>query len=407
MMINRLIKVPLLSLSVISLLYILLGAMTAQGATYYVATTGSDSNPGTSTSPWRNPQKCAASPMKAGDTCIVRSGTYSPPSGKNVAVYVSASSAAGTSSLPITIKSEKPQGAVITLPNTTSTSNIGFYVTRSYYIIEGFDITGGTISHSTVGFTGISIQSTATGAIARSNSMHHIGRTVCSNSPYSMSGIHVARASGAVIEENRFYSIGRKRNGESGCSTDKFQHDHGIYVNGGSNVTIRRNVFYDTNRGFPIQIYGGTVTNLNVYHNTFSGRSPTGKPAGQIMLGSTINTAKIRNNISSDAQIGMINSWALSGSNIAVSYNLSDTLMKTTSSVSGATFSSNMERTTPGFISKSTNDFRLTSSSAAINRGTTSGVPVVPDGAPDIAAYEYSLQSATSSPLTPTGVKVQ
>jgi len=404
---NRLIKYRLLSLSGISLLFFLLGTMTAQSATYYVATTGSDSNPGTSTSPWRNPQKCAGSPMKAGDTCIVRSGTYTAPSGKNIVVYVSGSSAAGTSSLPITIKSEKPQGAVITIPSTTMGANVGFYVTRSYYVIEGFDITGGAISYNTVGFTGVSIQPTATGLTVRSNAFHHIGRTVCSNSPYSMSGIYNASNSGSVIEENRFYSIGRKRKGESGCSTDKFQHDHGIYLNGSSNATIRRNVFYDTNRGYSIQVYGGTVTNLKIYHNTFSGRSPTGLPVGQIILASTISTATIKNNTSSDAQTGMINAWALKGSGISVSYNLSDTLIKATSSIPGATFSNNTERTSPGFVNKSTNDFRLISSSAAINRGTASGVPVVPDGAPDISAYEYSQQSNTASPLTPTGVRVQ
>ncbi|MDH4371474.1 MAG: hypothetical protein OEV99_16760, partial [Nitrospira sp.] len=56
-------------------LLMLLGAATTQGATYYVTTTGHDGNPGTSDHPWRNLQKCAASPIQAGDTCIVRQGT--------------------------------------------------------------------------------------------------------------------------------------------------------------------------------------------------------------------------------------------------------------------------------------------------------------------------------------------
>ncbi|MGS2642968.1 carbohydrate-binding protein [Streptosporangium sp. LJ11] len=45
------------------------------GATYHVSTSGSDSNPGTSSSPFRNLQRCAAV-MTAGDTCEIASGTY-------------------------------------------------------------------------------------------------------------------------------------------------------------------------------------------------------------------------------------------------------------------------------------------------------------------------------------------
>lgn len=388
-------------------LLILLGTVTAEGATYYVSTTGSDSNPGTSASPWRNPQKCAASPIRAGDTCIVRNGTYTDSRGNGIVVYVSASSAAGTASQPITIKSENPRGAVIKIPSAINGTNRGFYVTRPYYIIQGFDITGGTNNGSSVGFIGISFQSTATGGTARLNSIHHIGRTVCSNSTYGFAGVYVSRTSGVVLENNRIYSIGRKRNGEGGCSTSRFQNDHGIYLSGGSNITIRRNVFYDTNRGYPIHAYGGTVSNLNIYHNTLSGKSPTGKPVGQILLGSTIAGAFIKNNVSSDAQTGMIQAWGLSGSNISITHNLSDTLVKSTSSVPGATISSNLERLNPAFISKSTYDFRLTSSSPAINRGTRSGVPLVPDGSPDMSAHEYGVQSISASPLTPTGLTAQ
>jgi hypothetical protein len=42
---------------------------------YYVSTSGSDSNPGTFSSPWRTIQK-AANTMVAGDTVEIRTGTY-------------------------------------------------------------------------------------------------------------------------------------------------------------------------------------------------------------------------------------------------------------------------------------------------------------------------------------------
>ncbi|WP_326570029.1 carbohydrate-binding protein [Actinacidiphila glaucinigra] len=47
----------------------------AAGSTHYVSPAGSDTNPGTSGSPFRTVQKCAATAV-AGDTCVIASGTY-------------------------------------------------------------------------------------------------------------------------------------------------------------------------------------------------------------------------------------------------------------------------------------------------------------------------------------------
>ena len=374
------------------ILLILLGTATAQGATYHVSTTGDDSNPGTSDHPWRNPQKCAASPIQPGDTCIVRSGTYTGPNGSGIVVYASGRAPAGTASQPITIKSETPLEAVIIVPSTKNGLNAGFYLTRPYYTIEGFDIRGGGNNGDSINLAGMEFTSSATGGIARLNSIHHIGRTVCSDSIYGISGIGIHETSGVLIEHNQIYSIGRLRNNENGCSTIRYQNDHGIYIKAVSNVIVRRNVIYDTNRGYPIHVYkpGGITTNLDIYHNTFSGRSPTGKPAGHILLSKTINGANIKNNISDDAQTGMVVAWSLQASNVTVSNNLSDTFEKTGLSVAGVAFSDNIQRSTNlCFVNKSQNDFRLTSESAAINRGTTIGIPPVKDGAPDIGAYEF------------------
>jgi hypothetical protein len=391
----------LLSLSGACAFLILLGTVSAQGATYYVATTGKDSNPGTSSSPWRNPQRCTLSPIRAGDTCIVRSGTYTDADGNGMVVWVydRSTTPSGTASQPITIKSEKPLGAAIIIPS--NRNGTGFHVDRPYYVIEGFDISGGNYSGSSGAGTGIYFTSRATGGVARSNAIHHIGRSACTNSTNSYSGV-VVRGAGVLVDQNRIYTIGRRKNGESGCSTNKTGHDHGIYVAGAANMTVRRNVIYDATRGYPIHVYGGTATNLNIYHNTFHG--PGNTAHAHILLSSTIKTANIKNNTSSDPKYAMIRLYNLSASGVTVSHNLSSKSTRY-GSASGVTFSSNIENTNPAFISKSTNDFRLTSSSPVINRGTTSGVPVVSDGRPDASAYEYSEQNNTASPLTPTGVK--
>lgn len=403
-MTNCLIRSPrFVLLSGVSTLLILLGTVTAQGATYYVATTGSDSNAGTSASPWRNPQRCTTSPIRAGDTCIVRSGTYTDTDGNGAVVWVynRTSTPSGTASQPITIKSEKPLGAAIVAPS--NRNGFGFLVQRPYYNIEGFDISGGNYSSSSGSSVGISLTSTATGTKILSNAIHHIGRAACTNSSSGFAGIQLRSASGVVIEQNRIYSIGRRRIGENGCSTTNPRHDHGIYVTASSNTTIRRNVIYDSNRGYPIHVYSGTTTNLSIYHNTLHGGRSTGT-VGQILLASTIKTATIKNNASSDAQDAMIRLDGLSASNVTVSYNFSSTSTRF-GSASGVTFSNNIENANPAFINTSGNDFRLTSSSPVINRGTSSGVPPVQDGKPDDGAYEYAEQNNVSSPLTPTGLR--
>ncbi len=397
-------------------LFVQLGASEGNAATYYVSTSGNDANPGTSDRPWRNLQKCAASPIRAGDTCIVRSGTYAAPSGKYVTINIGGSAPSGTSSQPITIKSEKTNGAVVIVPSTSYSLNAAFYVSRPYYIIEGFDITGGANNGSTVGFVGIFGTSSATGLNIRSNKLHHIARTVCTNSTYGNDGVYLDSTANVLIDQNRFYAIGRRRNGESGCVTNKFQHDHGVYANGSKSLTIRRNVFYDVNRGFPINIKGvsTSTTGLRIHHNTISGKSPTGQPAGQIAITNYLSDAQIRNNIFNDPPNGYVFWWytTSSVSGLRIDYNLSNGTSSTIINPylkpsSGITYTNNTVNLSPGFVNPGANDFRLTSSSPAINRGSSSGVPVVPDGLPDIAAYEYSLQNTISSPLTPTGITVQ
>jgi hypothetical protein len=77
----------------VALAWVLFAAPGLAGAsTYYVAASASDSNPGTEALPWRTIQK-AADTLQAGDTVLVRAGTY------NERVIPQRSGAAG---LPVT-----------------------------------------------------------------------------------------------------------------------------------------------------------------------------------------------------------------------------------------------------------------------------------------------------------------
>lgn len=386
-------------------LLIILWAFPAQATTYYVATTGNDSNDGSSGSPWANPQKCAGSPVAAGDTCIVGNGTYTDTDSNGVVIYVSGSSPSGTAGNPITIQSANPGGATITMPSLNA-GNSGFYITQPYWVIDGFTVTGGTDNGLSTSYNAIVFTSGATGGVAKNNIVHDIARTVCSDSVFGYDAFLVDGTTGVTLESNTVYTVGRLRDGESGCSTVRYQNDHGFYIKGATDLIVRRNVCYDTNRGWCVHVYGATTTNLKVYHNTFADKSPTGSPIGHIILASTVTTADIVNNISSDPEAGVVYyAGGLTASGVTIHYTLTThASINANSPPAGITTSNNTTSTTPGFTNAGARDYTLTSSAAARDVGTTSGVPSVTDGLPDIGYYEY--EGDTTPPAVPTGVTI-
>jgi outer membrane biosynthesis protein TonB len=104
---------------------------------YYVSTSGSDSNSGSSTSPWRTIQK-AASSMKAGDTLYVQAGDYSD---QRVNVTISGS-----------------QGAQITYKANGSVRMKGFNITASYITVDGFEIANTDYARGSRSSSGILLQ---------------------------------------------------------------------------------------------------------------------------------------------------------------------------------------------------------------------------------------------------------
>ncbi len=107
----------------------------ASSATYYVASSGNDSDTGAAGTPWRTIQKCVNT-LSAGDTCVVADGAYA----EDVIVSRSGSSGEGLS-----IRAQTPLGASIA-------GRVS--VTGNYVTVEGFRIVmnnGGTIGMSMTG----------------------------------------------------------------------------------------------------------------------------------------------------------------------------------------------------------------------------------------------------------------
>ena len=82
---------------------LLLWSQFVLAATYYVAPTGSNSNAGSSASPFLTLQ-AGVNAARAGDTIIVRDGTYGPTGGAgSMGVTINTE---GSPSAPITLKAE-------------------------------------------------------------------------------------------------------------------------------------------------------------------------------------------------------------------------------------------------------------------------------------------------------------
>lgn len=392
---------------------------------YYVSTTGNDANDGSTDAPWRNPQKCVQSgtPLVAGDSCIIRAGTYTNETGsipggwKGRIMVVTSTSPVATSAARITIKAENPGSVTFEIPNAwpgvdcnvSSCVFAGIYFSGngSYYTVEGLGFTRpGSAYGTNASIAGVSSLSATTGLIIRNNYFHDIARTVCSDGTFGNGAMFIQTPTGAVVEKNLIHTIGRLRNGESGCSTVIFHHDHGIYIEASTDLTIRNNVCYDTTRGFCINLkarVAGTKTlRAKIYHNTFSGDSPTTQPNGQIALTNQLDDVQIKNNIFNAPEGGYF-VWTVLpgvsfstvpvGAGIIIQNNLSDstrtngTVVQDQASFSLITSSGNLLSTATGLTNVGANDYTLTSTSAAINAGADLSFAKCGAGE-DIGAFE-------------------
>lgn len=390
-----------------------------------MATTGNDANAGTSVSPYRTIQRCTQAPTAPGDTCIVKAGTYqASDSGRtDITVWITSAlgSVAGSPGSPITLKSEVPLGAEIKIPSINAGTH-GINIAQPYWTIEGFAINSiGVAQNSGASNATAAILIAASNTTIRRNKLHDVSRTLCSDSAFSHQGISINNGvQNVLIEYNTFARIGRKLNGEGGCVTDKYQHDHGIYSKGADFVTIRRNVFYQVDRGFLIQLFttGATHDNISITHNTFDGGSPDARLSGSMVMCNTLSNIDVKNNIIRNPAHGYLISWCsgTTATNMFVRNNASNTQDETGTidllnpgslPSTGITVSSTFANATLGLKNTTLNseDFTLTSASTAmINAGNNLGLPFNGSG-PDLGAFE-TLEFSSCTVTATTKIQV-
>jgi PKD repeat protein len=396
----------------------------ASGRVLYVSPSGSDSNSGSQTSPFRTIQK-AADVVLPGDTVIVEDGVYTMGTSNSYcsnATAVVCLTRGGTASNWVTFKARNRWGAKIDGQNNRVQNGFRFASSSASYIrIEGFDVFGAGNNGSASGFE---IYSGPHDIKIIGNNIHDIGR-LCTDTSNGNVGIYI-NGTGSVnvlVENNVIHDIGRFGPGENGCSPSNQHwqnHDHGVYHSKGDDVTVQNNIFYNMRRGWCIQTYPYTKARARYLHNVFSGPNPNKQ--GHIIISSGgMSDSEISNNIfyqPKDAPLWIDTS---NFTNTRVSNNLTTVgSMIYNVQASGLILSNNYLSVDPKFINPSGNDFHLQSGSMAIDRGTATSVTLDMEGRPrpqgggyDIGAYEYpavsqlslaaGLQSLTVSPTNVTG----
>jgi hypothetical protein len=226
----------------------------SDGRTFHVATSGSNSNAGSESAPWRTIQK-AVNTLRPGERALVRAGTYT----ESLEVR-----RAGRASAPITIAAA-PGARPMLRSSGDHPLEVGS--SAAYFRFSGFVITGhrGT-SGGNVDVYGDHIEL--------------LGNEVRGGRDQ---GIYTAEESSAVhILGNRIHHNGRGIEHQS----------HGIYLQGDAHL-VANNVIHDHPEGFGIQVYDKGSRSI-VVHNTVVRSGHSG-----IVVGGEggVDHVTIRNNI--------------------------------------------------------------------------------------------------------------
>ena len=345
----------------------------AMAADLYFATTGSDSNPGTQTRPVKTIGRADAL-AKPGTVIHVAAGTYrvSAPSLGSVGIRTSKS---GTATARIKFVSDVKWGAKIVVSGT----GITWDSRGSYVDIEGFDISG-TGRHG--------ILAAGSNLTMKHNFVHDLTISGGCNGSGGAAIDTYGPVGNVVIDRNVVRNIGYAMIGK--CNTVQ-----GIYIANANNVVTNNIVSGVAAVG--IQQWHGATSSTIVNNTTF--KNKMGILLGQGDSGTTTGSANnyVANNVVYDNTTYGIVEGGKMGTGNRYANNLvarSGTNMRVSGTVSGTILSE------PLFVSYNANgtgNYKLSSSSPAIARGTATKAPTVdfagvarPRGAAhDIGAYEF------------------
>lgn len=360
-----------------SLLLVLLGSMDVLAATYYVSLSGSDSNPGTQSQPFKTFAK-AVTPLKPGDTLYIRAGTWTQQ------LDLMKNNKSGTSSAYIKIAGYPGEKVTIRYadPYVASYGPIKARGNRGYFIFENLILDGSATTNKT-------------NWQIREGNHHFILRNI------EIMNFH---ATGLYVQGNYIQVINCSIHNQITVGTSRH---YGIYFNGANGV-IQGNKIYN-NPGGGIHAYPGPISNLAIRGNAiYNNSTMASTPVGGILVwgssSSTVTNTQISNNLvykngssvsgaaggilvgpyTSGTKVWNNTTYANKGYGLQIGYTSSRASTKSTVAQNNITYgngsgnymnagtsttSTNNLTTDPKFVSASSNNFQLQSSSPAINAG--------------------------------------
>ncbi|MFN8060897.1 MAG: right-handed parallel beta-helix repeat-containing protein [Vicinamibacterales bacterium] len=380
----------------------LLSASTATAATYYVATNGADSAPGTVDRPFRTMLK-GVTTMRAGDTLLVQPGVYE----EDLNFRIPSGTSWGTA---VTIRAADAANRPVL--RTRGANWVLYFNNQQYVIIDGLTIDGVGVASDGVKVTG------SAGHVRVQNSE-------ILNAP----GQGVLTTDGSTA--NEFLNLDVHDNGRR-------ELDHGFYISSPGNLVSGCRVY--RNSGWGIHLYSGGTTGANgtevannVIRNNvvFDNARVGGRGDGILISSGAGNTAY--NNVVRGNQVGIWVDYNASSSSlyhntivgnhgefgIFIGAATSGTIVRNNivyanarnvleNRGSGGAVDHNLVGPDPRFVNLATGDYRLSSDSPAIDAGVATSVTTDIRGgsrangaAPDIGAYEVDRP-----PSTPANVRV-
>lgn len=433
----------------------------SSAATYYVAKNGNDNNPGTEAQPWQTIQN-AADTLVAGETLYVKEGTY------NEKITIKKSGSPGNyiifAAYPGHTVTIDGTGIAVPVWDALFTIYGASYINLSGFSIKNSKFAGimATSDYGDFGPknypTNIIIEKNYISNTASSAIFIEEGRNVVIDGneitrAQTMEGlssqvhepITLTRVDGFEIKNNKLYdNMFESINAKEGSRNGKIHHNDisqhysaGIYIDAydraAYNIEIFSNKIYDgkaTARGIAIAVEnGGSLKNVKVYNNVIYNNAATGIDVSWYSTGPIDDISIISNTIYNN---GLIDEWGVGislgydpATNVVVRNNIisknkhksirsNDFDAVIENNLIDGYFGGGDERKgnnyvegDPQFLNPSSVDFRLKSTSPAIDKGSPNIEPSVdfngnsrPQGAGyDIGAYEYITTTPIPEPI--------
>lgn len=252
---------------------IFLCAIPVQSATYYVATTGNDSNPGTLSRPFQSFAK-GVSVLQPGDTLYIRGGIYTQ--------ILDTGTKTGSPGNYITIAAYQGEPVILQPPSSPKCKYAIVPRQMHYFILDGLVWDGINGCEEPYGFRIV-------------DGTHHltVQNMEIKNGKYN--GIYIGNADNITIRNNKIHD----QVSPTGLSGQRY---YGIYFHHGTNSVIEGNEIYG-NPGGGIHAYPGPISNLvirsnKLHHNNHLSSSPVeGILVFQGSISTPIRGVQIYNNL--------------------------------------------------------------------------------------------------------------